>query len=156
MSKRAREREEAFRRWAAAWLLEEKGIDVTADTEEGRMAALALDLYLDFRRDVARERAAEVAAWQRLQSRPLNQHPGPGFRFEGHGHHRRVVPDPDQRKIMARIVDWYEAGATAKVIAHRLSEEGHPGWYLKRIYRAIDVEWRLRALEARGQQPPDR
>jgi hypothetical protein len=154
LSKREREREAVFRRRLASWLLEEMGIDVSADTEEGRMAALALDAYLDFRRDVARERAAEVAAWQRSRHRPLNQHPGPGFRFEGHGHHRRVVPDPAQRAIMGRIVDWYEAGETVKAISRRLNEEDPENcWYPKRLYRAIDAEWRLRALEARDRSP---
>ncbi len=154
LSKRNRGRAESFRRRLVAWMREEKGIDVSADTEEGRMSAQILDMILDWRRDMASVSAAEQVAWQRSRHRPVNQHPGPGFRFEGNGPDRRVVPDPAQRAIMACILDWYEAGETAQAIARRLREEGMEGWYPKRVYRAVDAERRLRALEARDQPPP--
>jgi hypothetical protein len=107
---------------------------------------LALDVYSDFRRAIARELARE----KRRRGLPPCQHPGPGFRFAGRRPRRRLVPDPAQREVMARMVAWREAGETFEGIARRLQQDPAAArlggwWYAKRCARAYRAEIRIRA-----------
>src|SRR5262245_9241031 len=152
---RSQQRENELRQKLEERLRVKLGIDSLTDTEEGRLAAWALDWYLDLRRAWARERAQLAALQKRRQGRALNGYAGYGYKLVGPRGRRRKVPDPPEQRVIADIVRWRTEGYTWEAIYfHLLSNRvRHRGkeWSLARIRRAdaAAMSWATTAMHPR-------
>jgi DNA invertase Pin-like site-specific DNA recombinase/ribosomal protein L32E len=79
---------------------------------------------------------------------------GLGFKFEGPKGRLRKVPDPDERKVMAQIVQLRDEGNSWNEIASLLMRQrirrGKFDWHPGTIARAYKAEWELRTAEQPG------
>jgi hypothetical protein len=79
------------------------------------------------------ERAMEALEDRRRRGLRSTRHAGLGWRFSGRRGHQRRVPDDAERRVMAKVVEWWEAGYSWFEIARHL--------LLNKVKTADGREW---------------
>lgn len=101
------------------------GVNLDGSTDAGFRAMFGMHLMYaesESRRTSERVVAAHRAA--RLAGRPATINPVTGFRFEGRGKDRRMVPDPQQLALLRDIAGWMEQGSGFDAVYRALRQRG--------------------------------
>lgn len=126
------------------------GVDTSTST--GRMLIHILASIAEFERELASERTAAVIARRkpRRPDAPKNQNVGYGFKLVGAIGRKRVVPDKDERRLMAAIVELHDEKQLDfqriyfEFLRRGFKRKDGREWSLTRIKRAYDAELALR------------
>jgi hypothetical protein len=148
-------RPKEFIRIAAAWIKRAVGVhllDLGMDsrTELGRTIMNCLIKCVEsFHVILPRERAQLSVAKKRRFRKALNGNPPLGFKLVGRKDHRRCVPDPKEREVMGRILQWHKEGHSIDriyfaLIRDRVRTRQGREWGRTRVWEAIRAEKRLR------------
>lgn len=132
---------------------------IDTSTIHGRLMLGILALFAEFERELGRERTIVAMAGKKKRDGHANQHAGYGQKLIGPKGKRKVVADPDERRLMAAIVEMKDVKGMGfrEIWRHFLAKsiktrEGNE-WSEIRIYRTYERELQLRAKEANGSAP---
>lgn len=114
-----------------------EAVDTT--TAAGRMFFGVLAVLAQFERDLTSERTTMAMAAIRTQGRRISRSAPFGYRFEG----AAVVPDEQERAVLADIRAMREQGMTYRAIVAALNAAGAPArgakWHLRSVQLALEA-----------------
>jgi DNA invertase Pin-like site-specific DNA recombinase len=100
------------------------------------------------------ERVRQSHVTRQATGRAAGGNAGLGFKYVGPKGRLRKVPDPEERQVMAKIVELRDGGSSWHEIASLLMRQrikrGKYDWHPGTIARAYTVEWELRTAEQPG------
>ena len=125
---------------------------VDSRTNAGKMICSILAAVAEFEAEMAAERTREMKKHQKRHEFVTNQHAGYGFKPVGPKGKKKPVPDPEERRVMAWIVEHHIKNYTWRDMYLTLQERGvrtrrGTEWSVSRIRRACVAEYLLRAQE---------
>jgi DNA invertase Pin-like site-specific DNA recombinase len=94
-------------------------------TGAGKLQFQLLSAMGEFERTRGRERQADGLEARRAKGMPLSGTAPIGFRIEGEGRDRRLVPDPREQKMLAEMRRLHQQGHSFASIARELDERGY-------------------------------
>ena len=116
---------------------------VTADgvaienTPEGALMRGLLDLFAQYERAVIRARTTAALAAMRVRGERVSRRAPLGYRFDG----TRMVEDPAERAILARVRDQRARGVSLQRVVAILNAEGSTcrggRWHVTTLARAL-------------------
>ena len=100
------------------------------------------------------ERVRQSHVTRQATGRAAGGNAGLGFKYVGPKGRLRKVPDPDERKVMAQIVQLRDEGNSwneiASLLMRQKTRRGKYDWHPGTIARAYTAEWDLRMAEQPG------
>ena len=94
-------------------------------TGAGKLQFQLLSAMGEFERTRGRERQADGLEARRAKGMPLSGTAPIGFRIEGEGRDRRLVPDPREQKMLAEMRRLHQQGHSFASIAREIDERGY-------------------------------
>ena len=102
------------------WQLHSIHEHLDTTTAAGRFVVGILSLLAQMEREQTAERTRSALAELRRQGKRISGRPPFGYRFEGDD----VIPEPEEQRILARILELRAAGLGARRIAKALNDTG--------------------------------
>jgi DNA invertase Pin-like site-specific DNA recombinase len=117
-------------------------------------------VFSELERKLIAQRTKESIALKKRKRCGVNLYPGYGFQFDIRVDQRtgkkvrHIIPNPEERAIMAQIVKWRLDGSTFDEIAEHLGNLGQvtkhdKPWSMIRCFRVFHAELELQATENR-------
>jgi DNA invertase Pin-like site-specific DNA recombinase len=126
---------------------------VTLGGAWGDMVLRSFEVFFEFDARARGEAIREALNRKRLEGRRYTCHLPPGWRWEGRRGQQRPVPDPYERAIIAKIIEWRDQGQSWNRIATHLLRS--------RVVTPAGREWspsrarRVYVAATRGRSRPD-
>lgn len=162
--------------WHRAWAGRDIGLHIVnfggnsldATSAVGRAVFGVVAVFGEFDSAQKGEKIRDVKSWMRAQGLLTNGVAGWGFKPARRGKGKLAssiaVPDPEQRAIMAKLLEWREMGLALRqirthLIRHAIRNPRRPDrhptetWHLNTIAQAIEAEKQLRDAESRSLTP---
>ena len=120
-------------------------------TPHGRFVLTLFGGLAQMERELVGERTRSAMAFKREQLQPTS-HPPLGFRANGSRH--RMIPVPEELKIVRQILCLWRKGKSYRAIARQLDADGVPAkqggrWYAMTVKRVVERrDWYKGALRS--------
>ena len=116
---------EEFTAREIACVLLDMGPEPISSTGAGKLQFQLLSAIREFERTRLRERLADGLAARRAKGVPVSGNARVGFRVEGEGAERRLVPDPREQAMLSEMRHLQEQGHSMASIAREVAERGY-------------------------------
>lgn len=124
----------------------------------GRSFLRMMAVFAEFEREMTSERTREAMRHRKRNGGVVNQYPGYGMRLDGQKGHRRVAEDPNERKVIAAIVEMHDVRNMGfdeiylVLLKSNIQTREQRSWSRSRIYRAY-LSYKSRSASSSSTPP---
>lgn len=122
----------------ALHLVDLGGQSLNTSTPMGRMMVAMLSGFAEMESYIKAERIRDVWTHRKSKGKRLGSLPPYGYQMDG----QRPVPHPEERAIIAKILELRAAGTALRAIVETLEAEGHPPrgkrWHITTVHRILE------------------